>query len=226
MVCSHPRSSASSCGRSSTSLPSPSSWPRSASRSSSRGSRRACWAPRCTASTSACRTRRSRSGAINDQPVRPLRRGRRRGPCRGPRSASSSGPGSAGPCARWRTTTRPPLSSAFRSRTSGSSSGRRRVSWRSSAGILWGCRIGVQFSLTFLALKALPGPDPRRLHVHPRRDRGRPHRRRQRETRRGLHRARGSAAVIENWFPVRPRAVLFLLVRPKASSARRRIERV
>ena len=59
-------------------------------------------------------------------------------------------------CGRLRMTTRPPCRWAFRSKTSGASCGRRRVSWLWVAGLLWGSKLGVQFSLAFLAFKALP----------------------------------------------------------------------
>ena len=54
------------------------------------------------------------------------------------------------------------------------------------AGILWGCRIGVQFSLTLVTLKALPVLILGGFTSIPGADRGRPDRRREREARRGL----------------------------------------
>ena len=92
------------------------------------------------------------------------------------------------------------------------------------AGILWGCRIGVQFSLTFLALKALPvlilggftsipgaivgglivGASEKVAEVY-------------------LGPKIGSG--LENWFPY-VLAVLFLLVRPEGLFGEKRIERV
>jgi branched-chain amino acid transport system permease protein len=92
------------------------------------------------------------------------------------------------------------------------------------AGILWGCRIGVQFSLTLLALKALPvlilggftsipgaivgglivGATEKLAEVYV-----------------GPHIGSG----IENWFPY-ALATLFLLVRPEGLFGERRIERV
>jgi branched-chain amino acid transport system permease protein len=92
------------------------------------------------------------------------------------------------------------------------------------AGILWGCRIGVQFSLTLLALKALPvlilggftsipgaivgglivGATEKLAEVYV-----------------GPHIGSG----IENWFPY-VLATLFLLVRPEGLFGERRIERV
>jgi branched-chain amino acid transport system permease protein len=92
------------------------------------------------------------------------------------------------------------------------------------AGILWGCRIGVQFSLTLITLKALPvlilggftsipgaivgglivGAGEKLAEVYL-----------------GPHIGSG----IENWFPYML-AVLFLLVRPEGLFGERRIERV
>jgi branched-chain amino acid transport system permease protein len=92
------------------------------------------------------------------------------------------------------------------------------------AGILWGCRIGVQFSLTFLALKALPvlilggfesipgaivgglivGSSEKLAEVY-------------------LGPKIGSG--LENWFPY-VLAVAFLLIRPEGLFGERRIERV
>ncbi len=93
------------------------------------------------------------------------------------------------------------------------------------AGILWGSRTGVQFSLTFIALKALPvlilggftsipgaivggllivGASEKLAEVYL-----------------GPHIGSG----IENWFPY-VLATLFLLVRPEGLFGERRIERV
>jgi len=92
------------------------------------------------------------------------------------------------------------------------------------AGVLWGCRIGVQFSLTFLALKALPvlilggfesipgaivgglivGASEKLAEVY-------------------LGPKIGSG--LENWFPY-VLAVVFLLLRPEGLFGERRIERV
>jgi branched-chain amino acid transport system permease protein len=92
------------------------------------------------------------------------------------------------------------------------------------AGILWGCRIGVQFSLTLITLKALPvlilggftsipgaivgglivGASEKLAEVYL-----------------GPHIGSG----IENWFPY-ALSVLFLLVRPEGLFGERRIERV
>ena len=92
------------------------------------------------------------------------------------------------------------------------------------AGILWGCRIGVQFSLTLITLKALPvlilggftsipgaivgglivGASEKLAEVYL-----------------GPHIGSG----IENWFTY-ALAVLFLLVRPEGLFGERRIERV
>jgi len=92
------------------------------------------------------------------------------------------------------------------------------------AGILWGCRIGVQFSLTLITLKALPvlilggftsipgaivgglivGASEKLAEVYL-----------------GPHIGSG----IENWFPY-ALSVVFLLVRPEGLFGERRIERV
>jgi branched-chain amino acid transport system permease protein len=93
-----------------------------------------------------------------------------------------------------------------------------------SAGILWGCRTGVQFSLTFTALKALPvlilggftsvpgaivgglivGASEKLAEVY-------------------IGPKIGSG--IENWFPY-VLATVFLLVRPEGLFGEKRIERV
>ena len=57
------------------------------------------------------------------------------------------------------------------------------------AGLLWGARLGVQFSLSLVVLKALPVLVLGGFDFDPRRDRRRPHRRRNREARRSLCRA-------------------------------------
>ncbi len=59
-------------------------------------------------------------------------------------------------CARSPTITPRRSRSAFRFRGSGSWSGSSRVSSRLSPATVWGTKLGVQFSITFLALKALP----------------------------------------------------------------------
>ena len=41
------------------------------------------------------------------------------------------------------------------------------------AGVMWGREVGVQFSLSLIALEGAAGPDPRRLHLDPRGDRRR-----------------------------------------------------
>ena len=72
------------------------------------------------------------------------------------RRCSSAARGSAARCARSPTTTRRRSPSAFRCSRSG------RIVWAVAgfvalvAGLLWGARNGVQFALTFVALKALP----------------------------------------------------------------------
>src|SRR5205809_1140130 len=52
-----------------------------------------------------------------------------------------------------------------------------------AAGIMWGAKSGVQFSLSLIALKSAARVDPRRLHVGTGRHRRRPHHRRGREGR-------------------------------------------
>ena len=130
---------------------------------------------------------------------------------------------SAVPCARWRTTTRPPCRSAFRCRTSGPSSGVAGFV-ALVAGMMWGARNGVQFALTFTALKALPvlilggftsvpgaivggliiGASEKlaEIYIPP--------------VMQDLF--GGNFGGIEGWFPIM--ALLFLLVRPKGCSAK------
>ena len=69
---------------------------------------------------------------------------------------SSSGRASAAPCAPLPTIMPRPSRSASRSTRSGSSSGWWRAWSRWSPGAVWGSKLGVQFSLSLLALKALP----------------------------------------------------------------------
>jgi branched-chain amino acid transport system permease protein len=89
------------------------------------------------------------------QQVRPLRR-RVAGVLVACWPCSSTRPASAARCAPWPTTTRRRWRSASRCSTSG------RIVWAVAgfvalvAGLMWGARNGVQFALTFVALKALP----------------------------------------------------------------------
>ena len=55
-----------------------------------------------------------------------------------------------------------------------------------AAGVMWGAKAGVQFSLSLIALKALPVLILGRVHLGARGDRGRPHHRGGGEARRGL----------------------------------------
>ena len=82
------------------------------------------------------------------------------------------------------------------------------------AGLLWGARNGVQFSLTFIALKALPVLILGGFESIAGRDRRRPHHRRLGEAGRGLHRPAASAAASRAGSPTCSRS-LFLLVRPE-----------
>ena len=155
------RSSASCCGRSSTSRRSRCSWRRSACRSSSRAWRSCCGARTCAALDL----------GIQDEPIEWLlghaaastsakfdlvAARRRRRPGRGAGAASSAARASAARCAPSPTITRRRSRSAFRCSRSG------RIVWAVAgfvalvAGMLWGARNGVQFALTFVALKALP----------------------------------------------------------------------
>ena len=54
------------------------------------------------------------------------------------------------------------------------------------AGIMWGAKSGVQFSLSLIALKGAPGAHPRRAHLRSRGDRRRSHHRNRGEDRRGV----------------------------------------
>ena len=83
--------------------------------------------------------------------------------------------------------------------------GHRMVAWRDSSrwspGLLWGARNGVQFALTFIALKALPVLILGGFESVPGRDRRRPDHRRLGEAGRGLSwpvRGRGAS---KSWFP-------------------------
>ena len=75
---------------------------------------------------------------------------------RGARAVLPEDRASAARCARSPTTIRRRSRSAFRSTASGSSSGRSPASSRWSPGIIWGSKLGVQFSISLVALKALP----------------------------------------------------------------------
>ena len=54
------------------------------------------------------------------------------------------------------------------------------------AGMMWGAKLGVQFSLVADRAQGAAGAHPRRLYVHPGRDRRRPDHRRRREARRSV----------------------------------------
>ena len=90
------------------------------------------------------------------QSGRPRRGRRSRPPWSWCSRCSSRRPRPAVRCAPSPTTTRPRSRSAFRSTASGSSSGRSPASSRWSPAMIWGSKLGVQFSLSLIALKALP----------------------------------------------------------------------
>ena len=69
------------------------------------------------------------------------------------------------------------------------------------AGIIWGSKLGVQFSLSTVALRALAGGDPRRADLGAGRHHRRPDHRRRREAVRGLSRAPMSAAASRSGLP-------------------------
>ena len=132
----------------------------SASRSSSKAWRSSCGAPTSAASSSACRTSRSQwiadSTGMNVSKF-DLVGGRRGG---GPGDAAG---GVLQPHAdrsraarAWPTTTRRRWPSASRCSRSGRSSWGVAGAVALVAGLLWGARNGVQYALTFVALKALP----------------------------------------------------------------------
>ena len=97
--------------------------------------------------------------------------------------------------------------------------------------MMWGAKLGVQFSLSLVALKALPVLILGGSHLDPGRDRRRAHHRRRREARRGVSRPGArrwfdlAGGGIENWFAY-VLALLFLLVRPQGLFGERIIERV
>ncbi len=123
-------------------------------------------------------------------------------------------------CARWPTTTR---------RRSRSASRCKRIwviVWSVAgvvalvAGMIWGSKLGVQFSLTLVALQGAAGGDPRRLHVGAGRDRRRADHRRGREAVRGLPRPAASAAASRTGSPTCWRCCS-CWCGPRACSARR-----
>ena len=81
------------------------------------------------------------------------------------------------------------------------------------AGLLWGARLGVQFSLSLVVLKALPVLVLGGFDSIARRHRRRPHHRRNREARRKSISAHFVGGGIESWFAYVLRSS-FLLVRP------------
>ena len=93
------------------------------------------------------------------------------------------------------------------------------------AGAVWGSKLGVQFSLSLLALKALPVLILGGFTSVPGRDHRRADHRRRREARRGLPRARRWAAASRSGSPT-SLALLFLLFRPQGLFGERIIERV
>ncbi len=80
--------------------------------------------------------------------------------------------------------------------------------------IVWGGKLGVQYSISLVALKALPGADPGRPHLGARRHRRRADHRRRREAGRRSTSGRFVGGGIENWFAY-VLALAFLLVRPQ-----------
>ena len=93
------------------------------------------------------------------------------------------------------------------------------------AGIIWGTKLGVQFSLSLVALKALPVVILGGLTSVPGRDHRRPDHRRRREALRDLPRAACSAAASRSGSPTCWRS-LFLLVRPQGLFGEKIIDRV
>ena len=91
-----------------------------------------------------------------DQQGRPVRGADRGGPGRAAVASSSRRPRPAARCVRWPTTTRRRSRSAFRCRSIWI------IVWSVAgfvalvAGMIWGSKLGVQFSLSLVALKALP----------------------------------------------------------------------
>ncbi len=228
-ACSGSSPSASCCGRSSTSRRSRCSWRPSASRSSSRGCRSSSGARSRTASSSASRTCRwsgsSTEAEHQHQPVRPVRRGRRRR-CWSPSLALFFQKTRIGRALRAVADDHQaalavgiPLQHIW------------AIVWAVAgfvalvAGLMWGARNGVQFALTFVALKALPvlilggfesipgaivggliiGATEKLAEVYVG-----PYRRRR-------HRVAGSPYVL---------ALLFLLVRPEGLFGEKHIDRV
>ena len=98
------------------------------------------------------------------------------------------------------------------------------------AGVIWGSKLGVQFSLSLVALKALPVVILGGFTSIAGRHRRRPDHRRRREDGRGLSRADAGQGFdlgggIENWFAY-VLALLFLLVRPEGLFGEKNIDRV
>ena len=86
-------------------------------------------------------------------------------------------------------------------RASGSSSGAWPASSALVAGIIWGSKLGVQFSLVAGGAEGAAGGDPRRPHLGARRDHRRADHRRRREAVRGLPRPACSAAASRSGSP-------------------------
>ena len=93
------------------------------------------------------------------------------------------------------------------------------------AGMIWGSKLGVQFSLSVLALQGAAGGDPGRTDLGARRHRRRADPRRGREAGRGVPRARMLGGGIEIWFAY-VLALGFLLVRPQGLFGEKIIDRV
>ncbi len=92
------------------------------------------------------------------------------------------------------------------------------------AGIIWGGKSGVQFSLSLIALKRAAGAHPRRLHLDARGDRRRTDHRRRREAGE-FYWGPALGSAIENWFAYII-ALVFLLFRPQGLFGEKIIERV
>ena len=93
------------------------------------------------------------------------------------------------------------------------------------AGIMWGSKSGVQFSLSLIGPEGAPGSDSGRLYLGTRRHHRRPDHRGRREKVAEVYWGPLVNGAIENWFAYVV-ALIFLLFRPQGLFGEKIIERV